>query len=218
MSSATCVIVGAGAQGRVVLDNWRAARPGARFVFVDDDASLHKKTIMDAEVVGGLDALDALGGEVVLAIGNNRTRLALASRLAANVKWATVIHPSAVVMPSATVRDGTVVFAGAVINTAANVGEHVVVNTGVVIEHDAVIGAGASLSPGVCSGGRVTVGEGAFIATGVTLGPRTNVGAWAVVGAGAVVVKDIPSRTLAYGVPARVVGAVDDAFDWSRVL
>lgn len=217
----TCVVVGAGAQGRVVLENWRAARKGARFVFVDDDAKLHGSTIMDAEVVGGLDALAALhafGGEVVLAIGNNRVRLALAERLAGKVRWGTVIHPSAVVMPSARIGAGSVVFAGAILNTAAAIGEHAIINTGVIVEHDAVIGRGASLSPGVRTGGRIEVGEGAFVSTGVTLAARAKVGAWSVVGAGAVVVTEVPPAKRAHGVPARVVGDVDETFDWRRLL
>ncbi len=215
----TCAIVGAGAQGRVVLENWRAARPDARFVFLDDDAKLHGTKILGAEVVGPLAKVHELGegAAVVLALGNNRTRLALAARLA-GVRFGTVIHPSAVVMPSATIGAGTVVFAGAIVNTDARIGEHVVINTGVLVEHDALIGRGASLSPGTRSGGRIEVGEGAFIATGVTLAPRVKVGAWSIVGAGSVVVKDVPERTLAYGVPARAVRSIGDDFDWRRLL
>lgn len=214
----TCVVVGAGGQGRVVLDNWRAARPNARFVFVDDDAKLHGTTILGADVVGGIAKLAEIAdAEVILALGNNRTRLALAEKLA-DARFATVIHPSAVVMPSATIGAGTVVFAGAIVSTSACIGEHVVINTGVIVEHDAVIGRGASLSPGTKSGGRIDVGEGAFLSTGVTVAARAKIGAWSVVGAGAVVVRDVPARSLAYGVPAKVVGAVDDTFDWRRLL
>ncbi len=213
----TCVVVGAGGQGRVVLDNWRAARPNERFVFVDDDAKLHGTTILGAEVIGPIAKVHELGGEVVLAIGNNRTRLALAERLA-GVRFGVVIHPSAVVMPSATIGAGSVVFAGAIVNTSATVGEHVVINTGVIVEHDAVIARGVSLSPGTKSGGRIEIGEGAFVSTGVTIGARVRIGPWSVIGAGAVVVRDVPPRSLAYGVPAKVVGDVDDTFDWKRLL
>lgn len=213
----TCVIVGAGGQGRVVLDNWRAARPNERFVFVDDDAKLHGTKILGAEVIGAVAKVHEIGGEVVLALGNNRTRLALAERLA-GVRFGTVIHPSAVVMPSATIGAGSVVFAGAIVNTEAAVGEQVVINTGVIVEHDAVIARGVSLSPGTKSGGRIAIGEGAFVSTGVTIGARVTIGPWSVIGAGAVVVQDVPERSLAYGVPAKVVATVDDAFDWRRVL
>jgi sugar O-acyltransferase (sialic acid O-acetyltransferase NeuD family) len=212
----TNIIIGCGAQGRVVLEVWRAAEPAATFVFLDDNKSLHGTRILGAEVAGGLDT--SVDGPAVLAIGHNVKRLALADRLGERFRWATPVHPSAVVMPSAQVEPGTVVFAGAVIGTEARIGAHVVINTGVIVEHDAVMGRGASLSPGVRSGGRIKVGEGAFVSTGATLAPRVSVGAWSVVGAGAVVVRDIPDRALAYGVPARVVGPVDDTFDWQRLL
>lgn len=220
---ATAVIVGAGAQGKVVLENWRSACPSARFVFVDDDATLHGSTILGAEVLGPLTCLGQLsvaGAETVIALGNNRTRLALAGRLTNEygVAWGTVVSASAVVMPSARVGPGAVVLAGAIVNSDADVGAFAIVNTGAIVEHDSVVERGASLSPGVRSGGRVHVGEGAFLSTGVTLAPRVTVGAWSVVGAGAVVVEDVPARSLAYGVPARSVRALDDDFDWGRLL
>lgn len=212
-----CVIVGAGAQGRVTLEVWRAARPDATFVFLDDAPEAQGREILGAKVVGPVDEARALGGEVVLALGNNAVRKALAARLE-GVRFGNAVHPSATVSPSATLGPGTVVFAGAVVNTEAHAGAHVVINSGVVVEHDAVLGDFANLSPGVRSGGRIEVGEGAFVATGATLAPRVKVGAWSVVGAGAVVVREVPERTIAYGVPARVVGQVDGSFDWRRLL
>ena len=224
-----CVVVGAGAQGRVTLEAWRAERPHARFVLLDDDAKLHGTTLLDVKVEGGLDQLGALSGqdssaescEVIVALGNNETRLALTARLESSVKglrWGTAIHPSAVVMPSARIGGGTVVLAGAIVNTDACIGAHVVVNTGVIVEHDCIIEDGASLSPGTKMGGRVKVGRGAFVSTGVTLAPRVSVGAGAVIGAGAVVTSDIAERVLAYGVPARVVKPIAASFDWRRLL
>jgi serine acetyltransferase len=44
------------------------------------------------------------------------------------------------------------------------------------------------------------------------------VGAEAVVGAGAVVVKPVPPRAIVLGVPARVVGQVDEHFDFKRLV
>ena len=213
-----CVVVGAGAQGRVTLETWRAARPDARFVFLDDDASLHGRDILGARVEGPVARAKDLGGEVLVALGNNRTRLSVAQKLEGLVRFGVAIHPSAIVSPSAKIGAGTVILPRAVVHTGANVGEHVVINTGVVVEHDAEIARGASLSPGTTSGGRIVVGEGAFVGTGVTLGPRVRVGSGSVVGAGSVVVRDIPDGVLAYGVPARAVRAIDESFDWRRLL
>lgn len=211
------IVVGAGAQGRVVLDNWRAQHPNDSFAFVDDDPAHHQKTILGATVLGPLAELPKLGGEVVLAIGNNEARLRIAAQWDGKVAWGRVVHPSAVVMPSATIGPGTVVFAGAIVNTQALLGAHVIVNTGSIIEHDCVFEDGASVSPGCRMGGRVRAGRGVFLGAGVTLAPRVSVGAWTIVGAGAVALRDLPDHVVAYGVPARVMRAVVDA-DWRRVL
>lgn len=213
------VIVGAGAQGQVVLEVWRAQHPRDTFAFVDDNPALCGMEILGAKVQGPVALLEGLDGEAVLALGNNRTRLALASTWRdRGLHFGTVIHPSAVVSPSARIGEGTVVFAGVVVNTGARVGSQVVLNTGVIVEHDCVIHDGSSLSPGARMGGRVVIEEGVFISTGVTLAPRVRVGARSVIGAGAVVVSDLPPDVLAYGVPARVARSIEDGFDWRSVL
>lgn len=211
-------IVGAGGQGRVVLEAWRAQHPADEFVFIDDNVALHSTEILGAKVLGPLSMLPSWKGDVVLAIGNNPKRLELAASLTGKVRWGRVIHPTAFVAASATVGEGSVVFAMSVVNTGAVVGNHVIVNTGVIVEHDCALENGSSVSPGSRMGGRVTVQEGAFVSTGVTLSPRVTVGAHAVVGAGAVVVKDLPPRTLSMGVPAKVVRTLDASFDWKRLL
>ena len=213
------IIIGAGAQGRVVLDTWRQQHPRRSFVFLDDDRALWATLVLGAPVEAGLDRLASHPGEAVLAIGNNQVRRALAEAWkAAKVAWARVVHPSAVVSPSATVEPGAVILAGAVVNTQAFVGEHVIINSGAIVEHDCVLKAYASISPGVCMGGRVEIGEAAFLATGVSVAPRVRIGAGTVVGAGAVVLGDLPDGVLAYGVPARVVRPLGPDFAWRRLL
>lgn len=55
----------------------------------------------------------------------------------------------------------------------------------------------------VAIGDRVFIGANAVINMGVTIGDE------AIIGAGAVVTTDVPARSVAAGVPARVVGRVD---------
>lgn len=215
-------IVGAGAQGRIIAEVWRAQHPDVPLTFVDDDVALHGRRVVGVEVIGAVERLQAAnqdGALVILAIGDNRRRLELADQWSARgIAWGTAVHPSATLMPSAILGGGSVVFAHAVINTGAQVGRHVVINSAVVIEHDAVIEDGTSLSPGVCMGGRVRIERGAFISAGVTLAPRVTVGAGTIIGAGATVVHDIPPNVLAYGVPARVIGPLDSSVGLGRVL
>lgn len=55
----------------------------------------------------------------------------------------------------------------------------------------------------------VVLARGCYLGAGCLVLPGVTVGERAVVGAGAVVTKDVPAGTLAVGVPARVVKAVD---------
>jgi acetyltransferase-like isoleucine patch superfamily enzyme len=54
-------------------------------------------------------------------------------------------------------------------------------------------------------GGGSSVGEGVFCGTSSVVLPNTAVGAWSVCGAGAVVTSEVPERSLAVGIPAKVV-------------
>ena len=54
----------------------------------------------------------------------------------------------------------------------------------------------------------VKIGRCTFIGTNAVILPGVKIGDHCVIGAGAVVTKDVPSRSVATGVPARVVGKV----------
>jgi sugar O-acyltransferase (sialic acid O-acetyltransferase NeuD family) len=220
--AATGYIIGAGPQGRILAEIWQIQCPGIELHFLDDNADLHGSHVLGVPVDGSVDRLssvDLTAAEIVLAVGENHRRLELAAAWdKRGVRWATVVHPSAVLMPSATIGAGSVVFPHALVHTGARVGRHVIINSGALVEHDAVVDDGVSISPGVTMGGRVHIGRATFISTGAALGPRVSIGAGTIVGAGAVVVSDLPDGVLAYGVPARVVRKLEGASDFRRVL
>jgi acetyltransferase-like isoleucine patch superfamily enzyme len=56
---------------------------------------------------------------------------------------------------------------------------------------------------------RVVIGKGVWIGANVTIFPGVEISDGAVIGAGSVVMKNIPSRCVALGVPARVVRLLD---------
>lgn len=59
----------------------------------------------------------------------------------------------------------------------------------------------------------VHIGDNCFIGYGVIIMPGVNVGNNVVIGAGSVVTRDIPSDTVAAGVPARVICAISEYLD-----
>lgn len=212
MNGRPLLVVGAGGHGRVVAD---AALSAGRIVscFVDARPSCAQLLGAPVEKVA-TDEIPAraaqLGADVIVAIGDNRTRQSVQQFLqAARVPLAVVAHPSSVVAASASLGAGAVLLARTVVGVDALIGEGAIINTGAQVDHDCQIGAFCHLSPAVALGGEVVVGEGTHLAVGVRSRNRIRIGAWSVVGVGAAVVKDIPDRVVAYGVPARVVAALE---------
>jgi sugar O-acyltransferase (sialic acid O-acetyltransferase NeuD family) len=214
------LIVGAGAQGRVILDILRASNEHECIEFVDENQALWGTAVNGALVRGNVEqALRAPGVAFILALGNPKVRLALSQRIEeCGGMFLNAIHPSAVVMPSVRMGKGNMIGAMTVVNTNASVGNHTIINTGAVVEHDCAIADGAQISPGAHLGARARMDRCAFVATGSIVLSRVSIGAEAVVAAGAVVTKDLPARVLVKGIPARVCERLGEDFNWSRVL
>jgi len=194
------VVVGSGGHAKVVIATAQAA--GFEVAVVDDDPARHGGRVLGVEIEGpSAPILDDPDQLAVLAIGANRARQQRAR--GARCRFATIVHPSAIVHASARLGAGTVVFAGVVIQPEATLGEHVIVNTGGSIDHDCAIGDFVHVAPGVRLAGNVALGDGAFLGIGVVATPGVRVGAWTTVGAGAAIVHDLPDAIVAIGVPAR---------------
>jgi sugar O-acyltransferase (sialic acid O-acetyltransferase NeuD family) len=209
MSTEDCslAVYGCGGHGKVVAD---IARAGGRQVacFVDDNPRRAGTTVSDREVLPWLRFLERrakLGhAEIALGIGDNTARArCLALTLAAGVPVVTLIHPTAVISPSAVLGEGTVAMAGVVVNAAARIGRGVVLNTGSIVEHDCHVGDFVFLSPRAALGGESALMAHCHVGLGAVVLPRAKVGKGSRVGAGAVVVRDVPDGETWVGVPAR---------------
>ena len=200
-------VFGASGHSKVVIDAIERAA-GRTVAFVCDDSVDKQGTqFMGYNVVGGRAALLARRGEVnagIVAIGDNRARLSIASWILGN-GWslAAVVHPSAAIGRDVEIGDGTVVMAGCVINSGARVGRNAIVNTGATIDHDCEIAEGVHVAPGSHLCGYVSVGEAAFVGAGTTIAPSVRIGARALVGAGSTVLRDVPDDARVAGTPCR---------------
>lgn len=157
----------------------------------------------DADIPGLISSGAAT--HVFIAIGDNALRWKVACRIGGAASFATAIHPSAQIGKNSSISAGTAVMAGAIIGPDTVIGEHCIVNTSASIDHDCRMERFSSLAPGSHVGGGCNIGEFAAIGIGACVRHRVTIGADAVVGAGAVVMRDIPSLVVAYGVPARQI-------------
>lgn len=201
---ANVYLFGASGHGKVVKDILNANGVKVE-AFVDDNLSVD-------ECAGRIVLHDAKGlSPMIVCIGVNKIRRNVVERLLANAKacgndfeFATAIHPSAIVSPTAKIGEGTVVMAGAVINADAVIGKHCIVNTGATVDHDCVISDYCHIAPGANISGGTHIGEGTWIGVGACVIQGINIGKDCMIGAGSVVVKDIPDGVTAYGNPCRV--------------
>ena len=144
--------------------------------------------------------------EVIVATGDNRLRqIRLQILEEYGIPIATIIHPSAIISPTAQVNHGSTILANAVIHTLARIGTGCIINTGAIVEHDCVIKDFVNMSPNCAMAGHCSVESRAFLGIGSTLSPAVTIGEDAVIGAGAVVLTDIPAHATAVGVPAKII-------------
>ena len=124
---------------------------------------------------------------------------------AAQVPFATIIHPTAQVSSSTALGEGCVVGAGAIIAAHSELGCHVFVNRGALIGHHTVIGHHVSIMPGANIGGMVHIGEHTYIGMGAIVLDHVAVGDHCLIAAGALMNKSAPAHTQWTGLPAVVV-------------
>lgn len=203
------LVYGAGGHAKVIIDAVRRSG-GVVSAIIDDDPVRQGEDWLGIKILSPEEFLAnrskyRIDG-CIIAIGHNNTRIEKAAQCyEMGYRLQSVMHPSAIVSPTAKLGDGTVLCAGSVINADSVIGNNTIINTHTTIEHDCWVGNNVHIAPRVCLGGSVQVEDGAFIGMGACVLPNLRIGQNAVVGAGAVVTRDLPSQVTAFGVPARIV-------------
>lgn len=162
-------------------------------------------SICPPPTVEHLDEFIPRVNEVYLLGPTTPARAVLAAELKKrfNLRFHTLVHPTAYVSQLAKLSDGVFVGANSVIGPGAQLAEHVFVNRGVTIGHDTHIGAFSRIQPGSNLGGLSHIGHSVTVGIGATLIERLVVGDNAFIGAGAVATADVDANVLVVGTPAK---------------
>lgn len=156
------LILGAGGFGRMIKET--AAQLGYdKVVFLDDAAK-------EDDVVG--KCCDYISFHehyqtAVAAFGDNTTRLYWTEKLIeTGYEVPAIIHPSAVVSPSATIGQGSFIMQRAVVNTNTVIEHGVLVNSGAVVDHDSHVQKGAHIGLGSVVKSDCTIASGVKVEAG----------------------------------------------------
>lgn len=118
-------------------------------------------------------------------------------------RFATVIHPAAVVSRQATLGHDVIVFAGAVVTANAVIGNHIFILPNTVVHHDVSIGDYTMIGANVTIAGHVKVGKSCYLGSASSIKNGMNIGEGSIIGMAANVVCSVPSGSTMIGNPAR---------------
>ncbi len=200
-NSTAIIIYGGGGHGKALIDLIRLIASYSIAGIVDDGLPVGSH-IMGIPVLGGSNILEKLikqgvhlAANAVGGIGNINSRIKVFKRLSqAGFTCPTLVHPTALVEPSAILFEAVQVLPHAYVGSEAHVGFGGIVNTGAIVSHDCKLGDYANLSPGAILAGEVTVGAATLIGMGVTVNLRVNIGSHARIGNGATIKQDVPEN------------------------
>jgi sugar O-acyltransferase (sialic acid O-acetyltransferase NeuD family) len=203
------ILIGGGGHAKVVASTLMELKIPI-LGFVDPDTS--KSTLLGLPRLGTEDAvLTHPPDSILLAQGLGSTRpTPLRAKVFDHFKslgysFITPVHPAATVATDVEIGEGTVIFAGVIIQPGTRIGPNCILNTRCSIDHDCLIGPHNHIAPGATLSGSITTGPNTHIGAGATLIQGLTLGENVLVGAGSVVLRQIPSNTTVFGIPARTL-------------
>lgn len=123
-------------------------------------------------------------------------------------RFATVVHPTAVVSKFAELGNGVIIQPFVSVGPNVKIGNFVQIYAQSLIGHNAVLKDYSYVANNACIGASLILDEGAYLGTNCTTIENIKIGKWSIVGMGAVVIRTVDDYTKVVGNPARVIGKV----------
>ncbi len=168
MESQPVIILGAGHYAEEIADlacqipNWQLTG------FVEGVDRRRCEKLVEGLPVFWIDEIGSLAETVkaVCAVGSPRREIFIQQATEQGIQFTKLLHPKAIISPSAVIETGSIIFPGAVIAAHVRLGQHVIVSRGALLGHHLQVGDFTTISPG------------ANIASSVKIGARTQDRDW----------------------------------------
>lgn len=210
------VIIGGRGNGTVVASTIEDCRKAGQDIECVGFLNDNETEINGYPVLGGITkkAIDNLPSEYkfIFAMSNIKQaseRYQMLQTLdIARERYATLIHPTAVVSDKAKLGFGVVLMPLTLVSPDVTLGDHTQLYAQSFVGHDTSVGEMVFVANNASIGGRITIDKGAHIGSNSSIVERLHIGEFSIVGLGAVVLQDVAPYEKAVGNPARIIGKV----------
>jgi acetyltransferase EpsM len=122
-------------------------------------------------------------------------------------RFATIIHPTAVVSKFAEIGHGVSIQPFVSVGPNVKIGNHIQIYAQSLIGHNSCLHDYSYVANNACIGAGVILHEGAYLGTNCTTLEGVVLGQWSLAGVGSVVIRDIPEYAIVVGNPSKVIGS-----------
>lgn len=208
------IIIGAGGHAAEIRDYIRhyntADTPEKIEVigFLDDDCTSYEHYEYTEPFLGGIkDHKVRKDGQYIMGIANLKYRKGIIEDfLEKGAKFTGLIHPTALISPSATIGKGVVISHNASVGPKVKIGNFNILNSRCTVGHDTQLGDYNFISPKVALSGNTQIGENNMFGTNSSTIPGARIGNNNVIGAGMIVYKNIgDNETVFFRFKERIV-------------
>lgn len=161
--------------------------------FLDDNAEVHEHYNYEEPLLGGIASHEVRTAcYYMMGIANLKYRRTIIEKiLAQGGRFTGLIHPTALISPSAEIGEGVVISHNASVGPKVKLGKFNMLNSRCTIGHDTQMGDYNFISPKVALSGNTKIGNENMIGTNASTIPGVKIGNNNTIGAGMVVYKPI---------------------------
>lgn len=167
--------------------------------FLDDNKNLIGKEFLGIKVIGSIEDSKNYSKSYFISSIGHPDRPMLRKEVRVKVpfndnKFATIIHPSAVICDTANLGYGCFIQANCVISTNSLIGNNVLIAYGSIIGHESEIGQDSVVGVGVTITSNVIMGKSIYVGPGAIFTNDINIGNNVLIGIAAVVTESVPEN------------------------
>ncbi len=193
------IILGAGELGKEalwIIEDINRVKPTWLILGFLDDTKEKGIEVNGYPILGSMNQLEELSNNnesfALIAVQNGRDKAIIANKHKDFNKWATIIHPTAVIAPESSIGAGSIVFPQVTVSVDSVIGKHNLLYIHAIVCNDCRLGECTSVMSGVSIAEHVSVGANSYLAAGCDVYPHVTIGKNCRIAVGTTVDEDLP--------------------------